>query len=465
MPPGAHASSAPFPANGVAGLSDALAAARAADPNGAKEGGGPDNYWGRYAGNKGGHQQWGKGPGQGYYGGKAGPGGWGKGHGGGYTNQWGQHISEAEHNQIQASEAHRQQALSALLATSKAIVKNTISTSKKKKAQMKAEAAKARKLMNPLTGEALHAVSEKNKQVDDYHAGRINEFFLGDVPVRVARTPENKLRKFFGVKGRDLRFPWRKQHFKYSVVYDVQIEDEEEEFCVVSRMGGNDGENLRNIIRTNKEVHLSLLGSRQIPLHLKIDCDHQEAYEYAMKSAEIVLRKVYLQLDAWAVDKDHVGKNISLEIRKVEKNTAYQSVLPENQPDPMWPEEPAPGQSENEVNIPKALIRARGADSDGGAARGPDGQLKAPLDPIPPEEQERQRKEQERKQQELEKKAEEKVRANPLAAFATMTKPRDKKTKKKFSFGQADAAADQPKKRRGSISFASGSDGERASGA
>ena len=58
-------------------------------------------------------------------------------------------------------------------------------------------------------------------------------------------------------------------------------------------------------------------------LHIKLDTNHQEAYEYTMKAVDVILKKVYLQLDAWAIDKDHIDKNIALKITKYEKNTDY----------------------------------------------------------------------------------------------------------------------------------------------
>ena len=293
------------------------------------------------------------------------------------------YMSEADQRHHQAVEQHRNAALEALAATSKAIVSNTVSTSKKKKAQQKAEAAKARKLMNPLSGEALMRVQEKTEEVQSYHENKRQSFVLGGGVdnvlnpdgVRVTRTPEATLRKWFGLKGLDLRHPWRKQHFKFSCVYDVQIQDEEEDFTVVARMGGNDGENLRNIVRMNKEVNLTVKGSKTVPLHVKIDCDHQEAYEYSMRMVEIVLKKVYLQLDAWAVDKDHVGRNIELQVSKVEKNTDYESIMPDATP----AEAPAPAPNaanttgagvavnQNEAQAPRAFVRAQGVNEDAAA--------------------------------------------------------------------------------------------------
>lgn len=227
-----------------------------------------------------------------------------------------------------------EQQIVALANTSRAIIQNAVSTSKKKKALQKAEAAKQRKLMNPLTGEALMKVQFKNMEVDQYHDGQTQKFVLGD-NVTIQRTPEATLRKWFGVRGLDLTKPHKRRKFKYSVIYDIQIQNEEEEFTVVARLCGNEGENMRNIVRTNREIHLKLSGAKDVPLTIKIDTDSQEAYEYSMKSIESILRKVYLQLDAWAVDKDNVGKNISLEIRKFEENPIpiEQSVLPENQLD------------------------------------------------------------------------------------------------------------------------------------
>ena len=64
----------------------------------------------------------------------------------------------------------------------------------------------------------------------------------------------------------------------FSAVYDVQIQDEEDEFCVVSRLGGNDGENMRNIVRTNKEVLLRMIGNKEKPLHIKVDTNSQEGW-------------------------------------------------------------------------------------------------------------------------------------------------------------------------------------------
>jgi hypothetical protein len=57
-----------------------------------------------------------------------------------------------------------------------------------------------------------------------------------------------------------------------------------------------------------------------------------------MQQVEALLKKVYLQLDAYAVDKDHVGKNIGLKIVKYELNTDYKSCIPKvwDQVVPSW---------------------------------------------------------------------------------------------------------------------------------
>lgn len=52
-----------------------------------------------------------------------------------------------------------------------------------------------------------------------------------------------------------------------------------------------------------------------------------------MQQIENILHKVYLQLDAWSVDKDFVGKNINLKVHKVERNTDYETIFP---PPPPW---------------------------------------------------------------------------------------------------------------------------------
>ena len=156
-------------------------------------------------------------------------------------------------------------AISALSAASKQIIQNTVSTSKKKKAQMKAEAAKQRKLLNPLTGEALAKVERKNFEVDKYHAGKVDVFLIGE-HTWVKRHEDDLLRTLFGVRGLDTLHPKRRKYLKFSCVYDVQVQDEQHEFTVVARLGGNDGENLRNIVRTYQCVHLSLHGKKGEPL-------------------------------------------------------------------------------------------------------------------------------------------------------------------------------------------------------
>jgi len=42
-----------------------------------------------------------------------------------------------------------------------------------------------------------------------------------------------------------------------------------------------------------------------------------------MKKVEGILRKAYLQFDNWTVQRDFVGKNVQLEIIKVEQNIDY----------------------------------------------------------------------------------------------------------------------------------------------
>eukprot|EP00392_Amoebophrya_sp_AT5.2_P001678 g1680.t1 len=54
-----------------------------------------------------------------------------------------------------------------------------------------------------------------------------------------------------------------------------------------------------------------------------VETNKQEAYEEAMQAIEILLYKVYLQMDAFAVDKDLICKNLDLEIHKLEKNVDY----------------------------------------------------------------------------------------------------------------------------------------------
>ncbi len=80
------------------------------------------------------------------------------------------------------------------------------------------------------------------------------------------------MKKYYGVKGsadNNCVDPLRHnvhRHFKFSAVYDVQIQSEGEEFDVVSKIRGNDGENMREICRTNKECHLQVCGSKDTPL-------------------------------------------------------------------------------------------------------------------------------------------------------------------------------------------------------
>jgi len=87
----------------------------------------------------------------------------------------------------------------ALVQTQQAIKANAVSTSKKKKAEEKAAAAKARKLANPLTGEALLRVQKKNEEVDRYHALKTHMMWIG--PIRVRRTPISVLKRNFGKAG------------------------------------------------------------------------------------------------------------------------------------------------------------------------------------------------------------------------------------------------------------------------
>jgi hypothetical protein len=76
------------------------------------------------------------------------------------------------------------------------------------------------------------------------------------------------MRSLFGVIGGNPRKPRKRRHYKYSAVYDIQIQYEEEEFSVCSRLNGNDGENLRNIVRMNKESQVHLVKDMDYPLHL-----------------------------------------------------------------------------------------------------------------------------------------------------------------------------------------------------
>jgi hypothetical protein len=46
----------------------------------------------------------------------------------------------------------------------------------------------------------------------------------------------------------------------------------------------------------------------------------QVAYEYTTQAVEALIRRIYQQFDTWGTDRDHVGKNISLRVHKVEKN-------------------------------------------------------------------------------------------------------------------------------------------------
>ncbi|CAD7946498.1 unnamed protein product [Amoebophrya sp. A25] len=214
-----------------------------------------------------------------------------------------------------------------LLATSKAIIRNTVSTSKKKKAQLKADLAKQRKLLHPLSEADLLRLEAKSAEVDEYRAGTRDEFRLGD-GVIVRRTPESRMRKRFGIRGLDAIRPRRRRHYRFACLYDVQVQTEELEFTVVSRLGGNDGENLRTITRTNMAVHLRLEGTQDgEPLVIHVETSDQASYEYACRDVEKILLKVYRQLDNWAVDKDHVIRNICLEVRKLEKRTDYDSIL------------------------------------------------------------------------------------------------------------------------------------------
>eukprot|EP00392_Amoebophrya_sp_AT5.2_P004382 g4390.t1 len=136
--------------------------------------------------------------------------------------------------------------MEALAQTSKAIISNTVSTSKKKKAQQKAELAKQRKLRNPLMGEALERVEARTVLVDEYHAHKVDEFMLSE-HVKIMRTPDTELKKMFGVRGLDIVRPRRRKHFKFACIYDVQIQDEPHDFTCKARIGGNDGENMRSI--------------------------------------------------------------------------------------------------------------------------------------------------------------------------------------------------------------------------
>jgi len=203
----------------------------------------------------------------------------------------------------------------------------------------------------------------KNEMILAYKNNERDDFFLAP-GVLVTRASDKYLRKCFGVKGLDKRLRHVKSHFKFSCVYDVQIQDEPEEFCVVSRLGGNDGENMRNIVRTSPENHLWVHGSDRKPLTIRINTDCQEAYEWAMRAIENTLRKVYLQLDAWVIDKDHAGINVQLEIRKMEQYTDYESVLPEN----IWY---AKQQEKHALTEKNPIVRAQGGENTAKAVKEP----------------------------------------------------------------------------------------------
>ncbi|CAD7952569.1 unnamed protein product [Amoebophrya sp. A120] len=222
----------------------------------------------------------------------------------------------------------RYPAMEALQESMQALIWNTCSSSKRKKAMKKAEEAKQRKMQNPLTGEALLRVQEKTREMEEYNRddGTRDELLLGP-HIIVRRHAEEELRKMYGVRGLDAIRLRRRKHFRYACVYDVQIQDEQEEFSCVMRLGGNDGENMRNICRYNPEVHLLIKGEKDEALIIHVETSNQEAYEYAMQAIETTLHKVYNQFDGFIVDKDYVEQNMRLEPRKFEKNTDYISIL------------------------------------------------------------------------------------------------------------------------------------------
>lgn len=89
----------------------------------------------------------------------------------------------------------------------------------------------------------------------------------------IKRHKDNVLRTFFGVRGLDLLDPDRRKYLKFSCVYDVQIQDEpyepfphEHDFNIIARLAGDDGRQLRDIIRTYQCVHLSLQSKKGEPL-------------------------------------------------------------------------------------------------------------------------------------------------------------------------------------------------------
>jgi len=68
--------------------------------------------------------------------------------------------------------------------------------------------------------------------------------------------------------------PKKRVFSKFCCVYDVQIQVEDEHFAIVQRLGGNDGENLRNITRVNKEVSLETKGATDESLLIVFLCFH-----------------------------------------------------------------------------------------------------------------------------------------------------------------------------------------------
>ena len=85
--------------------------------------------------------------------------------------------------------------------------------------------------------------------------------------------------------------------FKFSVVYDLQIQDEKEGFWIVSRIGGNDGENMRNICRTNKDIFLFIHGQDSLLMSGTILGNIKNMYSEIMEFEEVPGAAHHVPLD------------------------------------------------------------------------------------------------------------------------------------------------------------------------
>ena len=102
-----------------------------------------------------------------------------------------------------------------------------------------AEAARTRKMLNPLQGEALEKIEEKNRQLADFHnpEKRRNHFIVAESEgnpegILIKKSRRETMEAYHDMKGLDPRYPEAITEYKFSCVYDMQVQDEEEEFEV-----------------------------------------------------------------------------------------------------------------------------------------------------------------------------------------------------------------------------------------